>query len=165
MENETLKRCLQALASRPETVELRWNSSVGSDEVTVFCHGNDVSKIVGRGGKTLNAVVRIGRVLLAPNRFTIPEVREKHSNEDEQPYTYDETVALLRDVCREAFRRNATVRVEEENVWTVAVEGELIRRNAADTAIAIIDLFEAIGLTIGLRGSNRLRVQINARTV
>lgn len=165
MENETLKRCLQALASRPEAVELRWNSSIGADEVTVFCHGSDVSKLVGRGGRTLNAVVRLGRVLLAPNRFTIPEVREKKSDQDERPYSYDETVALLRDVCREAFRYNATVMAEEENVWTVEIEGELNRRTAPDTAIAIIDLFEAIGLTIGMRGANRLRVQINARTV
>ena len=49
MERDTLKRCLQALASRPEAVELDWRSSVGADEVTVYCDGCDVSKIVGRG--------------------------------------------------------------------------------------------------------------------
>lgn len=164
MENETLKLCLQALTSRPDAVELAWNSSIGADELTVFCHGSDVSKIVGRGGKTLNALVRLGRVFYAPNRFTIPEVREKQSDDEEAPFTYDQTVALLGEVCRTAFRRSVTVRTEEENVWTVTVDGELSRKGAADTAIAIIDLFEAIGLTIGMRGANRLRVQIKAST-
>lgn len=166
MERDTLKRCLQALASRPEAVELDWRSSVGADEVTVYCHGCDVSKIVGRGGRTLNAIVRLGRVLLAPNRFAIPEVREaSNSQSEDRPLSYTESVELLRDVCRSAFRRNVTVKTEEENLWVVAVDGELNRKSAAEIATAIIDLFEAIGLTIGMRGANRLRVQINARTV
>ena len=58
-----------------------------------------------------------------------------------------------------------TVKTEEENLLVVAVDGELNRKSAAEIATAIIDLFEAIGLTIGMRGANRLRVQINARTV
>lgn len=164
MHDVTLKRCLQALAARPEAVVLDWRSSLGADEVVVYCHKSDVSKIVGRGGKTLNAIVRIGRVLVAPNGFCIPEVREHEADsQDERPYTYDEAVALLRDVCSAAFRKPVTVRTEEENLWMVTVDGEVNRRTAAGTASAIIDLFEAIGLTIGLRGSNRLRIQINSR--
>ena len=164
MANETLKRCVQALASKPSAVEFDWNSSVGSHELTVWCDGADVSKIVGRGGKTINALVRLGRALLVPNRFAIREVRETPPEETEdRPWTYDQTVALFREVVRAAFRRTVTVTVEEENQWVAVVEGELHGRSAADTATAIIDLFEAIGLTIGLRGTNRLRVQINAQ--
>mgnify|MGYP001186393273 CR=1 FL=1 len=163
MENETLMRCVRALAAKPDMVEFRWQSSIGSDVLTVFCHGSDVAKIVGRGGKTLNALVRLGRALRAPNRFAISEVCAVLAEESEDcPFTYEQTVDLFRDVCRAAFRRNVDVTVHEENQWVATVVGELSRRNAADIATAIIDLFEAVGLTIGLRGNNRLRVQINA---
>jgi len=164
MENETLvKRCVEALATKPSSVEFEWEASVGSVVLTVYCNGTDVSKIVGRGGKTLNALVRLGRTLLAPSRFAIREVRASEAEEsDDNPLNYDRTVELFRDVCRAAFRRNVTVTVKEENQWVATVVGELNRRNAADIATAIIDLFEAVGLTIGLRGNNRLRVQINA---
>lgn len=165
MQDETLERCLQALAVRPGAVKLDWRASVGCNEVIVHCHAGDVSKIVGRGGKTLNAIVRLGRSLYAPDRFTIPEVREVVGNQDEEkPFTYDQAVALFGEVCRAAFRRHVTVRTEEENVWVAQVDGELSRRTATETATAIIDLFEAIGLTMGMRGPHRLRVQINAKT-
>ena len=166
MENETLMRCIRALVAKPDMVEFRWQSSIGSDVLTVFCHGSDVSKIVGRGGKTLNALVRLGRALRSPNRFAVSEVCSIESEEsDDSPLSYLETVELFREVCRAAFRRPVTVTAKEENEWIAYVDGALNKRSASDVATAIIDLFEAIGLTIGLRGSNRLRVQINATTV
>lgn len=165
MQDQTLKRCLQALASRPGAVRLEWRSTIGCVEVVVHCHGSDVSKLVGRGGKTLNAVVRLGRALYAPDRFAIPEVREDSGSQDEEdPFTYAKAVELLGEVCRAVFRRTVTVKAEEENVWVAHVDGALNRRTAAETATAVIDLFEAIGLTMGMRGTNRLLVRIVGKT-
>ncbi len=162
------EQLVRSIAINHSRLEVKFRRSVGAVDAFVRAESSDVAKLVGKAGVTINALAVIGKAILRPTRFQIWKIEQNGAggsvNAVAPAFDRESVGGWLRQVCEVVFRREGVDEIrwsDRDNEVSVTLRNspEDRKQNAAVVG-AVMDVFEAIGQTRGLRGERRLRVRI-----
>lgn len=163
-----VEHLVRSIVHHPKLLEVKYRRSVNAIDTYIRAEASDVARLVGKAGSTIHALSVIGKVLVRPCRFQIwriePTVSRGSAVSSVPSFDREQVTGWLRQICSVLFVRegiDAVTWSEHDNEVVVTLINQ--PTDPKDNAVvvgAVMDTFEAIGHSRGLRGENRLRVRV-----
>jgi predicted RNA-binding protein YlqC (UPF0109 family) len=164
-----VEHMVRSIVHHPKLLEVKYRRSVSAIDTYIRAETSDVARLVGRGGSTINALSVIGKALVKPCRFQIwriePTVTGSSAVSSALPrFDREQVAGWLKQLAGVLFAQEVIDSVrwsEHENELVLTLINQPMDPKANGILVnAIMDTFEAIGHSRGLRGENRLRVRV-----